>query len=58
LGAGSEWALIYAVLPHVQDPWNFVLAAILLMYVPGFYHMYTHMIGQRRKYLKAGIKTD
>ncbi|BFZ59494.1 hypothetical protein YB2330_000505 [Saitoella coloradoensis] len=55
LGAGSEAWLVKRSLGQA-DAWNpmygYLLRAILVIYVPGFYTMFTHMIGQRRKVMK------
>lgn len=55
-GAGSEWGMIYLSLNEasksVGDWYALFLKAILLIYIPGFYVMYTHMIGQRKKVFK------
>ncbi|TPX31572.1 very-long-chain (3R)-3-hydroxyacyl-CoA dehydratase [Synchytrium endobioticum] len=54
VGAGSEACEIYNALPAARaygDVLYYVLVGILCMYPPGFYTMYTHMIGQRKKYL-------
>jgi very-long-chain (3R)-3-hydroxyacyl-CoA dehydratase len=36
----------------------YVLYAILAIYVPGSYYMYTYMLGQRRKALGGGSKSS
>ncbi|KAI8924311.1 tyrosine phosphatase-like protein [Entophlyctis helioformis] len=59
LGAGSELWLVINSLESAKAV-SFALYAlfgvIAAIYVPGFYVMYTHMIGQRRKYLGGGDK--
>ncbi|CAN6673660.1 very-long-chain (3R)-3-hydroxyacyl-CoA dehydratase Phs1p [Trichomonascus vanleenenianus] len=55
LGAGSEVLLAYFALDDAQafDPrYALFLKAVLLIYIPGFYVMYTHMIKQRRRVMK------
>ncbi len=55
LGAGSEWLLIWkSVAPSqtLSPVYAFFLRAILAVYIPGFYFLYTYMIAQRRKVLK------
>ena len=72
IGAGSEWIILYNALPYVKrngvlsvylpNKWNFEFeyyrfcVMILMLYVPGLPHMYSHMIKQRRKYLNKGDK--
>ncbi|TPX31008.1 very-long-chain (3R)-3-hydroxyacyl-CoA dehydratase [Synchytrium microbalum] len=62
MGAGSEAMEIYNALPAARayasnDYLYYLLMGIIAIYPPGFYVMYTHMIGQRRKYLgKAASK--
>ncbi|KAF9899319.1 hypothetical protein BX616_003099, partial [Lobosporangium transversale] len=56
VGAGSEAIEIYQALPfasNVNPAYYYVLAAILCIYPPGFFVMYTHMIGQRKRYLRS-----
>jgi very-long-chain (3R)-3-hydroxyacyl-CoA dehydratase len=59
IGAGSEWIIVATGLrvleERVYGAWGVMLHWIVLaIYVPGFYKMYTHMIHQRKKYLKGG----
>ncbi|KAF5096133.1 hypothetical protein D0Z00_002878 [Geotrichum galactomycetum] len=52
LGAGSEWILVLLSLPEAQKYstiYSLFLKAILLIYIPGFYVMFTHVLAQRRK---------
>ncbi|KAG0212062.1 hypothetical protein BGX28_006960 [Mortierella sp. GBA30] len=54
IGAGSEAIEIYQSLPfaHTIHPgYYYFLCAMLCIYPPGFFVMYTHMIGQRKRYL-------
>lgn len=55
MGAGSEAWLVYLSLARAkklsQVYWGFLIA-ILAIYPPGFYMLYTYMIAQRRKMLK------
>lgn len=54
LGAGSEWVLILVSLPEAEQlsTWyTLLLKASLLIYIPGFYVMFTHVMKQRRKVL-------
>jgi very-long-chain (3R)-3-hydroxyacyl-CoA dehydratase len=69
VGAGSEWLLVFIALPTIKEQqlfsismpnwanfsFDFHLACvvILLAYIPGLPHMYSHMIRQRRKHLAA-----
>ncbi|EAS27864.3 protein tyrosine phosphatase [Coccidioides immitis RS] len=59
IGISSECVLMYlalepAIMVHPLLPW--VFKAILLVYVPGSYILYTHMMAQRRKVMKAAAK--
>lgn len=61
LGISSECLLMYlaispAPLIHFALPWAFM--AILAIYVPGSYILYTHMMAQRRKVMKAAKRAD
>ncbi|KAH8554364.1 tyrosine phosphatase-like protein [Umbelopsis sp. PMI_123] len=55
-GAGSEVLMMYVSLPYAKA-WNvyyyYLLIFLMVVYIPGLPVMYTHMIGQRRKYLKT-----
>lgn len=54
LGAGSEWILMYHSLDAakaIHPNFYYGLIFILVMYVPGFYILYSHMIKQRTKFL-------
>ncbi|KAF9289019.1 hypothetical protein BGZ68_010174 [Mortierella alpina] len=54
VGAGSEAIEIYQSLPfaHTIHPgYYYFLCAMLCIYPPGFFVMYTHMMGQRKRYL-------
>jgi very-long-chain (3R)-3-hydroxyacyl-CoA dehydratase len=55
LGAGSEVFLVYQSLDQAEafNPWYALYLKIaILVYIPGFYMLYTHMIKQRRRVLK------
>ncbi|KTW29702.1 hypothetical protein T552_00910 [Pneumocystis carinii B80] len=52
LGTSSEILLIWktlAYINHEKHAYTLVLKGILMIYIPGFYIMYRHMIHQRRK---------
>ncbi|EMR10322.1 hypothetical protein PNEG_01578 [Pneumocystis murina B123] len=52
LGTSSEILLIWKTLPyidHEKHVYALILKGILMIYIPGFYIMYKHMIYQRRK---------
>ncbi|KAG0293629.1 hypothetical protein BGZ96_002511 [Linnemannia gamsii] len=54
VGAGSEAIEIYQSLPfaHTIHPaYYYFLVAMLCIYPPGFFVMYTHMFAQRKRYL-------
>jgi very-long-chain (3R)-3-hydroxyacyl-CoA dehydratase len=55
LGAGSEMFLTFLSLDDAQalSPlYALILKVILLIYIPGFYVMFTHMIKQRKRVFK------
>lgn len=61
IGISSECTLIFkALAPAAQiDPlFRWALIAILAIYVPGSYVLYTHMIAQRRKVLRGKKRAD
>ncbi|PHH73192.1 hypothetical protein CDD80_3985 [Ophiocordyceps camponoti-rufipedis] len=49
IGILSECTLIYMASAHCQPVERYALYAILAIYVPGSYVLYTHMMKQRRK---------
>lgn len=52
MGAGSEWVLVLISLPEAErysSLYALFLKAIMLIYIPGFYVMFTHVMAQRRK---------
>jgi very-long-chain (3R)-3-hydroxyacyl-CoA dehydratase len=56
LGVGSETWLIYKAIPQAEkmnQNYGYALYAILATYVPGFYMLFTHMLGQRRKVMRS-----
>ena len=59
LGISSECWLVYSATGPARRQWGqeleWALYAILAIYVPGAYVLYTHMMAQRRKVLK-GLK--
>ncbi|KAF9190220.1 hypothetical protein BGZ51_008851 [Haplosporangium sp. Z 767] len=59
IGAGSEAIEIYQSLPfaHAVHPYYYYfLCAMICIYPPGFFVMYTHMMGQRKRYLGSSKK--
>lgn len=55
LGAGSEVFLVFKSLPQAEafSPWYALYFKVaILIYIPGFYMLYTHMIKQRRRVFK------
>lgn len=55
MGAGSEWIMVLLCLPQAEEfssAYALFLKACLLLYIPGFYVMFTHVMSQRRKVLK------
>jgi len=60
LGISSECWLIYCALePSAKSapPYNLFLKAVLLIYIPGSYILYTHMMSQRRRIMKGKGKS-
>lgn len=56
LGAGSEWLLVLLSLPEAElysPVYALFLKATMLIYIPGFYVMFTHVLAQRRKVFKT-----
>lgn len=55
LGAGSECWLIWLSLDEAKKTnplYKLILQVILVIYIPGFYFLYTYMIAQRKKMFK------
>lgn len=55
LGAGSEVLLTFISLDEAEEfnpLYALILKIILVVYIPGFYVMYTHMIKQRKRIMK------
>jgi very-long-chain (3R)-3-hydroxyacyl-CoA dehydratase len=56
MGAGSEAMLIYQSLTAADalyPTYGYILRGMLAIYPPGLGVMYTHMLGQRKRYLKS-----
>ncbi|PVH97531.1 PTPLA-domain-containing protein [Periconia macrospinosa] len=56
LGVASECWLVYSAIPpasKLDERYGYALWAILATYIPGFYMLFTHMLKQRSKVLKA-----
>ncbi|KAI9099776.1 tyrosine phosphatase-like protein [Phlyctochytrium arcticum] len=56
IGAGSEWVLLIQSLPFVEafsTPLWFTYVGIAALYPPGLFKMYSHMMSQRRKYMRT-----
>ncbi|KAJ5319302.1 hypothetical protein MYU51_013471 [Penicillium brevicompactum] len=61
IGITSECTLIVQALGPAGDLnplFQYALVAILVIYVPGSYILYTHMIAQRRKVLRGKQRAD
>ncbi|KAF7712609.1 Uncharacterized protein PECH_003010 [Penicillium ucsense] len=61
IGITSECTLIFKALgpAGAVDPlFQYFLIAVLVIYVPGSYILYTHMISQRRKVLRGKKRAD
>ncbi|KAJ5129322.1 Protein-tyrosine phosphatase-like PTPLA [Penicillium bovifimosum] len=61
IGISSECMLIYQALGpagEINPLFRYALIAILAIYVPGSYILYTHMIAQRRKVLRGKKRAD
>lgn len=56
LGAGSEWVLVLLSVPEAEifsTLYALILKVTLLIYIPGFYVMFTHVMRQRKKALSS-----
>jgi very-long-chain (3R)-3-hydroxyacyl-CoA dehydratase len=56
LGVASECWLIYRAIPpasKMNELYGYGLWAVLATYLPGFYTLFTHMLRQRSKVMKA-----
>lgn len=61
IGISSECALMYLALGPAQESgtkYDWLLKAVLAIYVPGSYILYTHMMTQRRKITKGKSKAS
>ncbi|OQD73282.1 hypothetical protein PENDEC_c016G03326 [Penicillium decumbens] len=61
IGISSECTLIFKALgpaAEITPLFRWALLAILAIYVPGSYVLYTHMIAQRRKVLRGKKRAD
>ncbi|KAJ6188797.1 hypothetical protein N7519_003705 [Penicillium mononematosum] len=61
VGISSECALIFQALGpagELSPLFRYLLIAILVIYVPGSYILYTHMIAQRRKIMRGKKRAD
>ncbi|KAJ5584263.1 uncharacterized protein N7459_004063 [Penicillium hispanicum] len=61
IGISSECTLIYLSLGPavgVHPLYRLFLIAVLVIYVPGSYILYTHMISQRRKVIRGKKRAD
>ena len=61
IGISSEVILMYLAIEPAQDGktgYEWVLKAVIAIYVPGSYILYTHMMAQRRKIMKGKSKAS
>ncbi|KAJ5155208.1 Protein-tyrosine phosphatase-like PTPLA [Penicillium capsulatum] len=61
IGITSECTLIFQALrpaAEINPLFQYFLIAVLVIYVPGSYVLYTHMIAQRRKVLRGKKRAD
>lgn len=61
IGISSEIVLIYLALGPAQEGqtgYDWLLKAVIAIYVPGSYILYTHMMAQRRKIMKGKAKAS
>ncbi|KAF9736917.1 hypothetical protein PMIN06_010679 [Paraphaeosphaeria minitans] len=57
LGVASETWLIYRAIPpasKLDEKYGWALWALLATYIPGFYMLFTYMLKQRKKVMRAG----
>ncbi|CDK27036.1 unnamed protein product [Kuraishia capsulata CBS 1993] len=56
-GVASELTMVYLSLDEAKEVvgvwYYYLLIAVMFTYIPGFYTLYTHMIKQRKKAMKA-----
>ncbi|KAG2226785.1 hypothetical protein INT45_005750 [Circinella minor] len=56
LGVGSELTMVYQALSYAKE-WNplyyYFMIVVALIYIPGFPVLFSHMLAQRKKYLKG-----
>ncbi len=60
IGISSECALMYLALKPAEKQGkkvDWLLKSVLLIYIPGSYILYTHMMAQRRKVMKGKGKS-
>lgn len=61
IGISSEVILMYLAIEPAQDGktgYEWILKAVIAIYVPGSYILYTHMMAQRRKIMKGKSKAS
>lgn len=61
IGISSEVVLMYLALEPAKDGktgYDWLLKAVIAIYVPGSYILYTHMMAQRRKIMKGKSKAS
>lgn len=59
LGISSEcWLIWSAIEPAraIRQEFAWALQAVLLVYIPGSYVLFTHMMAQRRKVMRKEVK--
>ncbi|KAI7891819.1 tyrosine phosphatase-like protein [Mucor mucedo] len=59
LGVFSELMMIYQALPfahNVHPLYYYLLVAVALVYIPGFPVLFSHMLAQRKKYMRGDLK--
>ncbi|OBZ87404.1 Very-long-chain (3R)-3-hydroxyacyl-CoA dehydratase PASTICCINO 2 [Choanephora cucurbitarum] len=59
LGVFSEMMMVYQALPYAKaiDPlYYYGLIAVALIYIPGFPVLFSHMLVQRKKYMRGDTK--
>ncbi|KAF7722114.1 hypothetical protein EC973_003694 [Apophysomyces ossiformis] len=58
-GVGSELMMVYQSLPYAKEynpAYFYGLIGVSLVYLPGFPVLFSHMLTQRRKYLRGTAK--
>ncbi|CAO3633574.1 unnamed protein product [Mucor fragilis] len=59
VGVFSEMMMVYQALPYakaIHPLYFYGLIAVALIYIPGFPVLFSHMLGQRKRYMRGELK--